>query len=329
MVIGLAAGSYIISPGDEDLLGGENLEETLTIGDFTGTNIIDHNFATGQTRQLGTGNAEEHVGTTDVWYVTNDPVSGGFNRSWYWFDNISACFGAGDGGNGLGTSFCAENEPEQITIWNAGVNFFILGGLNVTIATTISGDCEGVAIGGRNSVINITSKNSGVFCGTFGTVNAGILRSAIIAGSNITADKNDYLFTENLEVQAGIAAYTIDPTTNIAWADRSIPDRKFVTDSINYVEKFGTVFNNTLNSDWEVINVPGAGSDKLIQVLITNTSGAARTGGIRKVGSSLERVGGTNSDSYIGTVMTDSSGDIEIFAENFSDIDFRLYGEQG
>ena len=67
-----------------------------------------------------------------------------------------------------------------------------------------------------------------VLSGRSVTVNAGITNSVMLGGSDGLVDKSNYAFVNNLEIQNGIGLYTIDPTTNGAWGDRAIPDKKYV-----------------------------------------------------------------------------------------------------
>jgi len=111
--------------------------------------------------------------------------------------------------------------------------------------------------------------------------------------------------------------------------DKQYVPKRYVDDSIAYSEQFSIIFNNTVNATWEQITLPGAPINKEVDILITNTLAANRNGGVRKVGSLLARIGATNSDSLVMTVITDSSGDIEIFSSSFADIDFRVIGIRG
>jgi hypothetical protein len=144
---------------------------------------------------------------------------------------------------------------------------------------------------------------------------------------------DDHVATIETSDFAGTAPQTTDqvwklPQPAVA-GDGVIALREWVESQTKYTEEFGATFNSVGSGAWETINVPGAGANKLVQILVTNTSGAARQGGVREVGSALNRLGATNSDSYVGTTRTDASGDIQVYAQVNTDIDFNLYATIG
>jgi hypothetical protein len=100
----------------------------------------------------------------------------------------------------------------------------------------------------NNNITNIFPSHLSTGNGTF---NAGIRSSVLLGGHNLVADKSRYAFAENLEVQGGIAAYTVDPTTNGAWGARSIPDKA-------YVDSVAGTTTRTIDSDLETAITSGA-----------------------------------------------------------------------
>jgi hypothetical protein len=96
-----------------------------------------------------------------------------------------------------------------------------VGGQNCTVAANYS------FIHSNGSVINTGGLNSAILGGFDNTVNTNIVRSVVVGGSSISADKNDYVFVPNLEskgVVTGTSHGTIQQSFNVpttgsqAWA---------------------------------------------------------------------------------------------------------------
>jgi hypothetical protein len=172
--------------------------------------VLRHDRATGTTRQIGQGNVVEQVAASSYYLI--DTNNGNFTNSWLELINSS------QSAIGYNTS--------NITVLNGRINLeldYSTGGVGtkdvelVDVARTTTNNDKGViSLCSRNSVLN-------------GNVRTNV---AVLGGVGITVDKDDYAYAQNLEVQGGIAAYTVDPTTNGAWGARSIPDRQYVDDSV-------------------------------------------------------------------------------------------------
>lgn len=272
--IGQGSGVYYSRKDEKG--GGENLEETMDIGAFTGLNVLDHNIGSGKVRQIGLDGVREDVDASNGYTLQND-ITGGFGESWFNFTEFGIkglSYGYNSGDNALWV-FLTD------TFWQVNLNddFVPVAILELKKAT-------GFEIG-------------------FPT----IIKRASLSPNALPELK---------------AQVTPDQSTGLHYATIAT-----VNDKVAYDEKFGAIFVNTANATWQTIIVPTAPVNKVVDILILNTSAAARTGGVRKVGSSLLRVALTNSDSVVMTTTTDGTGQIMIFSSLFVDIDFRLIGIHG
>ena len=196
----------------DDLTGtnGNTLEQTLTNGNLTGANIINHNIATGTIRQLGTGNVIEQVSASNGYLISND--NGSFAKAWVEILNTQNSYGFNN---------------TNVTMLDGTVNFeldYTVGGVGtkdfyiVNHAQTTTNNNKGItSISSRNSILN-------------GNL---YVNSAALGGTGLTVNKSEYVFVENFEIQTGIGQYTIQPSLHGSWGDLSIPTKKYVDDVSN------------------------------------------------------------------------------------------------
>jgi hypothetical protein len=108
---------------------------------------------------------------------------------------------------------------------------------------------------------------------------------------------------------------------------RSLVTKQF-TENLKqgYTETFGVTFMNTAPITWEIVTVAGAPPDTVIEIMISNNFAGSENGGVRSVGSVLNRIGATNSDSFVLKVKTNGSNQIEIYSTNIARISFNMVG---
>jgi len=83
MNVGQQSTSFLVFPDETG--GGENLEETLAIGDDTGNNPINHNFSIGVTRNIGLAGMVESV-DGGTYLLEND--NGTFLKNWFYASKV-------------------------------------------------------------------------------------------------------------------------------------------------------------------------------------------------------------------------------------------------
>ena len=142
---------------------------------------------------------------------------------------------------------------------------------------------------------NIGAQSYPVFLG--GSANStlqGVYNSVYLGGTNGTIDKSNTAFVNNLEVQEGIGQYTIDPTTNGSWGDRSIPDKAYVDTEVAL--KTPGIYTQIVTS--EVVTAT---------VTETNILGTAGVGGLTVPGNTF--VVGDSYHCKIGGVFSSANGE--------------------
>ena len=174
------------------------LSKVLGLGTTTGPNIIDHNIASGTTRQIGTGGVTEQVDSSN--YYAIEVNSGGFDKGYLELHNDAATFA-------FGATFIDISNGKIIIRANSGVK-------DILIANALDGtpnvDHNNVVISNRN-----LSSNGG---GTF-------FNSVFLGGTGGVINKSNYAFVNNLEVQGGVARYSSPPALA---TDRDFTDVGFV-----------------------------------------------------------------------------------------------------
>jgi hypothetical protein len=109
-------------------------------------------------------------------------------------------------------------------------------------------------LGGQDHHIVDTSPNSAILGGVGNTVSGNTDRAVILGGTGITADKDDYVFLQNLEIQDGDAIFNQDATLQPNFGDRSLIDKAYVDSQIganNELSEVLAVGNTTGGNDIE------------------------------------------------------------------------------
>jgi len=109
--------------------------------------------------------------------------------------------------------------------------------------------------------------------------------------------------------------------------DRHIPD--FYAVKSSYIEQFSPTFVNTINNTWQTVSLPNFPLSTTCDILITNTGNNLENGGVRAVGSSLSRIGATQSDSLVMQVLSSNIAQIQIYSTDITKVNFRLIGYKG
>jgi hypothetical protein len=275
---------------------------------MTSGDLLNHNTTTGKIRTLGNTNPPAEYVDDSTWYI-DQLGNNSFLGSWFYASTNNASFGVGLGASSNGHSVQCTNVNIQMWQPTTGRIF------NVTTAngTGHSEDPDTYCM-----ILNSNNPNLGT----------NLKRGVVIGGTGLTLTKDNQALAQILTGK-DLIEYVSSATA--ITTDNQVPHKKYVDDQTDYVEKFGTTFNATANTTWQTVTVTGATANKVIDVLITNTNPVPTkyTSGVRAVGSSLARLGGTYSDSYVATVKTNGSGQIEVYAEDYTKIDFNLYGEHG
>jgi hypothetical protein len=197
--------------------------------------IINHTIASGQIRQLGTGNLEEHTLGAGQYVLTNDPVSGGFNNAWLYLGNNSSWLGAGQTGGANGTSVAVG--------MSGGTGYYQMYVDNQR--TIISSNQADFTQNNPRAPMIISSQNS--------TLNGDLHdNSVILGGRNIIINKSNYAFAENFEIQgSGVSRYSATPAlaTSLDMAHRGYVDGRYVS-----AETY-TPTNFTLSRTFDANNV--------------------------------------------------------------------------
>jgi len=97
--------------------------------------------------------------------------------------------------------------------------------------------------------------------------------------------------------------------------------------SVAYAEKFGAIVQNTTADTWQAKTLTGATANTIVDVCIHNLSSVTKIAGVRKVGSTIERKFSIERTDFIVKVLTDESGQAELFSDDISNLEFRLVGE--
>lgn len=189
---GGGAAPFIKQDGSVDLSVSSQVVDALPLG-----NILDHQIASGKTRQVGTGNAHENVAGSDALFWSTDPVTGGFGKAWSYMDNSSNFLGFGQAGGGNGTSiFVSDN--------GIGDGDF---GLWINNAQSIWTSKRNIAnfLSTRDTINTVISARSG-------TNGSGSFVNSVLIGGDWNGfagiNKSGYAFARNFEVQGGDFSHT-------------------------------------------------------------------------------------------------------------------------
>ena len=80
--------------------------------------------------------------------------------------------------------------------------------------------------------VGAAARASAILGGLNNKILLAALRSVVLGGQGLTGSEPDFVYVPNLEIQGGIGRYTVDPTTQPSWGDRSVPDKAYV-DSVS------------------------------------------------------------------------------------------------
>jgi len=149
-------------------------------------------------------------GDNTYFAISNDGATGAsdYSKAWFYGDDTSAQFGWAAGGDDYGFMYLGDLNgylEGGMYAENASVGFqcnpFIFIDNTSGARTNSDVDCMAMFVGTRNS-----------------TANSGVTNVAILGGVGLTADKDDYAFCENLEVQGGLLRM-VHATENTEFVD--------------------------------------------------------------------------------------------------------------
>lgn len=153
---------------------------------------------------------------------------------------------------------------------------------------------NGVAGGGGIGVIyadntggvvkSINQPHRGLLLGTQNsTFNEDVTNSILATGSGLVANKNDYLFLENLEVQGGIAICTVQPEVLAGWTDLSYTTRGYVDSkefahtnkAVNYTAVDRDFVRMTTGASDKTVTLPVVAGNSGVQVIVKKVDAGA------------------------------------------------------
>jgi hypothetical protein len=211
-----------------DVGASDTLSEVMTNGNTTGANVLDHNIASGKIRQLGTGNIEEHVGASDTYTLSNDPVSGGFERGWIYMDSSQLFFGYGSfgGPNGTSVALYDDNVDAWFQVWHTGSNPIWITDQNIANHLPTN----------NNSNVVISGKGIGNGGGTY-------FNSVALGGSSYSIVASDTAHAENLRIMGGVARYNSAPAlaTDRDFTDVGFVNGRYVTGQTYTISNYSTL----------------------------------------------------------------------------------------
>lgn len=304
--------------------GGENLAQTLDIGNFTtngqqivaqnGESFIDlrffnqDNFLVIANGALGSKAALAFTDVNAVIRFMQNVLSISEQQTSLLFQQTSNENYTLIGIQGITSSDVATySAPSGIVIVDNSLDDKEFSAQAAQIVSLISGTNSELSAGNqnvRNTVLvggkGITAKTDNTaYCNQVSIQESGnIWDNIVIYPTSATQDN-----THTLQNKSGTLAHLSDTLTG------------------NYTEKW-TQYSATMDATWEEIAVPDAQPNSIIQIVCVNNSGNNDMG-VRSVGSVVDRkVLSVLNSSLTLTVKTDNNSHIEIYAEVASDIDF-------
>jgi hypothetical protein len=287
---------------------GEDLKETLSIGNFTGDGqqIVPENGNGGlDLRNMGTDNVVVLTNNFDgsLAYLSLTPGTAqlGFNAAaglYMDFSSTEAFFRSA----ALTTyfAFSAANGGLRSLALQGGNSF------NFVIVENASQNRTEGAI--NNTAIFINSGGAGAQT----TINQNISNTVAVGGRGITAKTSNTIYTNQLSFQENGISFDCILKSGTITADQTVtmPNRSGVM-GIGYQERW-TQYNATLTNTWETITIADAIPNSEILILVCNDTNND-TYGIRKVGSILDRVCPlTSANSVEVTTFVDSNKQIQV-----------------
>ena len=291
--------------------GSQTLAQVLTAGNTTGANniilsqdgILQFDRSGGNDivfQDLNDPDLQLNYNGSDWLWTTDGNQANQFIGSWFYMNktnnvSIGRRFGLAGGGEhgvfGTGTSnarvYSGMYDGSQIryaftTVYNVGSNKGLPSPAN-----------------GFDSYVSfVASRNP--------TAQANRTNSAVIGGVNQLADEDDSAFMQRGVIDEH-AKYKQDPSTDLAFGDRSIPDKA-------YVDKY-TEINNALVyailGSWN--SVATGLTNANIEVLIQRSAGAVGLYGVREVGSARTPFTMGSNQAMTVRTKTDGAGNIQLY----------------
>jgi len=295
---------------------GENLAETLDVGDFT---------ADGQKiRALnGTSSLNFRVSNDNEVLLTNDDVA--FLAAYLALFPTSLQIGF-NAINGLYLDF----TQLAASFRTLGVNSFLAGNVGDFGLTDVSQDAPLNAntfkiIDNGGTDRQSTTANVAAFFNSGSNANvskilADVFRSACVSGEGLTAKTSNTLYINQTSFQEINVLFDCILKSSTMTADRTLtlPDKDGMLVVDTYEEKW-TTYNAVNAGVWEVLNIPDALESSLLEIICFNETGSSQLFGVRQVGSGLDRSLQIDTQSSLTiTVKTDNSKDIEVYTSDTS-----------
>jgi hypothetical protein len=307
--------------------GGENLAETLDIGNFTtdGQKI----------RALhGTSSLNLRYAADNEVLLTNDDVTAllayifmnttvlqmGFAQQFY-IDCTA-----------LSSAFRVNGANAFISITKGAVQHLDVSLDSPTETHTIK------LIENSSTFAESKSEDAALFlmsgsAANSSRINQNVLRSVCISGEGLTAKTDNTLYCNKMSIQDINSLFdNIIGLGSIPTQDNfhALQDKSgtlaHLSDTLEgqYVEKW-TLYNATLNATWQTIVIADSVADSIIQITIELNTAGSKDCGIRAVGSILNRIiTMTNRDAVTLTVKTNALKEIQVYASVAADISFNF-----
>lgn len=310
--------------------GGENLAETLAIGNFTNDGQKMRALNGGGVLNFRLNNDGEVL-------LTNDDVA--FLLSYLALFPNGAALGY-NSGVGLYLEVTADHIIFTPIAFSAYYGWSAVGGglWNIALQSstqifTITAVADNGSDVTQNSGTDFLFLNTGL-SGVFNSVmKTGVQRSVIISGKGITAKTNDTTYLNQISFQEPNVLFDCILKSSGITADRTInlPDKSgtvALTSDIpvlgTYTEKW-TAYVATLNATWQTITLADSNPNAICQITCEQNSAVTRDMGVRAVGSVLNRqVTVISRSSTTFTVKTNGSKEIQVYASVAADITFWL-----
>jgi hypothetical protein len=298
---------------------GENLAETLDIGNFTND---------GQVIKAKNGGSEINlraINTNNVFYITND--NGAFLKAFLYADDTEIGIGFGSK-----FGFNVQDDTAGMTVFGATLPVAM-------ITPKQSGIYENASpqrpVGSPFIVVDILAAgyvlyspdgqalflNSGNLANPT-TFLIGVSNSVAAGGQGLTIKTNNSIYGNQLSLQEANNLFDnlITPPAgatqdNDHQLQNSSGTIAHLSDTVNgnYIEKW-TLYNATLDATWETIVIADAQANSLIEIT-AEAMLVASDMGMRAVGSVLDRRVMTVAQSSITLIVkTDSLKQIQVYA---------------
>lgn len=225
---------------------GNSLEQTLSIGNNSGTNNIIMGTATSIKSNNGGGQIDlDYFSSSGEVSITTD--GGAQSESYLYMTPTSTDVGGGNGGSITLSGDVSINAPSTNRIYMRGGNT----GLNISGRYDVGGS-EDIIKFINNSTQSFTTQNSNKpsisISSRSSTIGAGVTNSVILGGVGINATYSNSVYVPDLYIQSGKSIKSLNGGGQIDLDYSTVPNAILIsTDNGNYTESFIDLQSTSVN----------------------------------------------------------------------------------